>query len=83
MLSKNFLHNFIYSSLFNWFFSNLFSSLKNIVSLLIILKFIKFVKYRIISDKFIKKYVPNFQNVFEQELIKVSEGIMEEIKKGN
>jgi hypothetical protein len=34
------------------------------------------------KDKFIKKYVPDFQNIFKEELIKVSEEIMERIKEG-
>lgn len=34
-----------------------------------------------VKDKFIKKYIPDFQNVFKKELVKVSEEILEELKK--
>lgn len=33
------------------------------------------------KGEFIKKHVPNFEEIFQEELIKVSEEILEEIKK--
>ena len=34
------------------------------------------------KEKFIRKYVPDFAKVFQEELIKVSEEVMEEMKNG-